>query len=861
MTTLVKQTQDMADKLSGGITGDYDVPQQLANDAATLRYAIMRLEDIDSWYAMKALQWAHAHLRDITMDDGRVAVSQVPGLSDRMSADMRAVMSSLADHYRVTIENAAYSTPPDNPANGSGGPGPTDSSGYGDSGDPVPYPDMGSGGGGYLPDFGSSGPDNPTSYPDVGSAGDGGNLPDFGSSGPGSAVPYPGGGDSGAGGGQVPDFAASGSPAPYPGGGSDGAGGNLPDFGDTGADSPVPYPGGDTGAVGGLPGLGGDGPGGVDGGLPSDYPGVQDYQGNPSLGNGGSLPGDGLPGDGTLDPTMDAALNPGGTAPVTGDMPGPVPYPGLSLGTGTGGGKTGASEDTGKGLSPYPDSADDFGTGSVGSPGSVDLPGYSGPSEASGYPGSDLPALNTTGTAAPNLGEQFQPYPDTSLASDPAGQIAGSPGTLGSSMPMMPMGGMGSGAGGAGAGGSDVPSSDASGLLQGSAQPWLGDTSLGGAGGLPDGTASGGPGLDLPNPQSVGNGLGGLGGLDGLDTLAFAADTPAQGVGGPGTVGSSMPMMPMGGMGSGAGGAGAGGSDVPSSDASGLLQGSAQPWLGDTSLGGAGGLPDGTAPGGPGLDLPGPQSSHDLLGGDTSVAGSGGLSGGLSGAPTSGAPGLDLPGGPSSPAGPDGLVGLDGSAADGGTPAQGPGATAASTPMMPMGGMGGMGGGTATATGPRPTRPDSWPATASRGRSPRCGTASMPAPRRARRRGRGACGCPAATPRPWPDPRPDPRPDPLLGRMTPAPRPPPRRPACPPARMPPVTPHRRPTSPRPPCWRGCPSWRPARGAPRPVPGRARPAARTTAAASGPRRGRTRSGKPPRLRAPVRRTPRQRMMPP
>ncbi|CAM5608479.1 hypothetical protein SGRIM119S_03405 [Streptomyces griseorubiginosus] len=466
MKTLAKQTQDMADTLCDS-TGDYNIPQQLADNAAHLQGAIDKLNDIDYWYAQQALEWGRRNNVNLVMPNGRVAVSQAhttPKLTDLLTRDMQAVLNTLADNYKVSTNNVGYSTPPTNPVNSPGGPGPTDSGGTSGYGGPDPYPDLGSDfGGGNLPDFGSSGPDSPAPYPDMGSGGDGGNVPDFGSSGPDSSALYPdmGSGGGGSGGGNLPDLAASGGPAPYPGGGSDGAGGNLPDFGDTGAASPVPYPGGDTGAVGG-----------------------------------------------TLDPSMDAALNPGGTGPVTGDMPGPVPYPNLSLGTGAGGGKTGASEDSSKVLSPYPDSADDFGTGSVGSPGSVDLPGDSGPSEASGYSGSDLPALNTSGIATPDLGEQFQPYPETSLASDTVGQGVGSPGTVGSSMPMMPMGGMGSGAGGAGAGGSDVPPSDASGLLQGSAEPWQGNTSLGGVGSLPDGTVSGGPGLDLPGRAVLPDGSG-----------------------------------------------------------------------------------------------------------------------------------------------------------------------------------------------------------------------------------------------------------------------------------------------------------------------------------------------------------------
>jgi hypothetical protein len=158
MKTLAKQTQDMADTLSGGNTGDYDVPQQLADNAAHLKGAIDKLNDIDVWYAQQALKEAAAEGKDIVMDDRRVAVSQTPDIPPLLDRDMRAVLNTLADNYRVDTDNVAYSTSPTNPANGSGGPDPT---AYG-----APGSTGGTGGtGGYEP---------PVSYPDMGSGADGG---------------------------------------------------------------------------------------------------------------------------------------------------------------------------------------------------------------------------------------------------------------------------------------------------------------------------------------------------------------------------------------------------------------------------------------------------------------------------------------------------------------------------------------------------------------------------------------------------------------------------------------------------------------------------------------------------------------
>ncbi|CAM5608428.1 hypothetical protein [Streptomyces griseorubiginosus] len=167
MKTLAKQTQDMADTLCDS-TGDYNIPQQLADNAAHLQGAIDKLNDIDYWYAQQALKEAAAEGKDIVMDDGRVAVSLTPDIPPLLDRDMRAVLNTLADNYKVSTNNVGYSTPPTNPVDGSGGPSSTADGGAGDAGSyepPVSYSDMGSGGGGGASSGSTYPPGSGSTYP------------------------------------------------------------------------------------------------------------------------------------------------------------------------------------------------------------------------------------------------------------------------------------------------------------------------------------------------------------------------------------------------------------------------------------------------------------------------------------------------------------------------------------------------------------------------------------------------------------------------------------------------------------------------------------------------------------------------
>lgn len=136
-------------------------------------------------------------------------------------------------------------------------------------------------------------------------------------------------------------------------------------------------------------------------------------------------------------------------------------------------------------------------------------------------------------------------------------------------MPFMPgMGGMG-GAPGSGAGAGER--SDASGLLDPSGEPWAGEHSVGnGEPGSGLGAAPGGEGLNLPHAAEFGVAPD-IGAASALSSAAMGGATSGSGLGG-------MPFMP--GMGAGPGAAN-GNVSGERSDASGLLESSAEPWTGD----------------------------------------------------------------------------------------------------------------------------------------------------------------------------------------------------------------------------------------------------------------------------------------
>ncbi|MFJ9907452.1 hypothetical protein ACIRVK_31965 [Streptomyces sp. NPDC101152] len=538
MTSLSKQVTDMANTLSGGITGDNNVPQQLANNAQHLREAISKLDDIDVWYANQALKIDPS----LKMSNGRVEVHKLPQVVNMMTNDMRQVLTTLAGHYKVTQDSVAQPNMPKNPTNGN-------PSSY----DPS-YTGPNSYNGYPPPNYNVNDPysnDN-SKY----------NSPNYNPSDPYSSnnSKY-----------QAPNY-QSGAPTPYGGGGT-------PSYNDPSLNANGPNAGG------GIPSYNSNSPNDVGGpqqsGAKTD-PNVQPYNAptDPSgAGSLGSTPGNSpldqnaaqYPGDtstgqsgagtGTLNPAMDAALNPGSSNGATDNAAAVAPYPNVGSTADSPAGSTADPKLSQKKASPY------SGGLNLDSPGLGDS-GQNSPANAdvAAYPGGSMPKVDTSGTSAPG---SLSGSPDTGLGSNspalsnsaletgaPAPSVSGYPGGSalgGDSMPYMPMGGMGSG--GAGGGGSQGSPSGASGLLGGDAAPWRGSPSLSAApGDVTGGAGQGGPGLSLPQDQLAANGV------------SPSQASPAE---------SGMPMMPMGGMGAGAGN---GEREHQRSDASGLLSGTSEPW-------------------------------------------------------------------------------------------------------------------------------------------------------------------------------------------------------------------------------------------------------------------------------------------
>ncbi|MEU9348162.1 WXG100 family type VII secretion target, partial [Streptomyces sp. NPDC048278] len=111
MQQLSKDVTGMTNALSGGSTGDLNVPQQLANNAQHLREAMAKLQDIDNWYARQALEVDPS----AQMDDGRVMVSKIKQIPTMMGNDMRQVLITLAQHYKLTQDNVQLPNQPANP--------------------------------------------------------------------------------------------------------------------------------------------------------------------------------------------------------------------------------------------------------------------------------------------------------------------------------------------------------------------------------------------------------------------------------------------------------------------------------------------------------------------------------------------------------------------------------------------------------------------------------------------------------------------------------------------------------------------------------------------------------------------------
>ncbi|MGW2637361.1 hypothetical protein, partial [Streptomyces sp. NPDC001348] len=118
---LGRQTLQMADVLSGGVTGDNNVPQQLANNAQHLYEAIAKVKDIDNWYAKEAARIDP----DLVMSNGLVRVSANEKIVKMMTDDMRQVLVALAKHYKINKDSISQPTSPSNPATTGGTPATT----------------------------------------------------------------------------------------------------------------------------------------------------------------------------------------------------------------------------------------------------------------------------------------------------------------------------------------------------------------------------------------------------------------------------------------------------------------------------------------------------------------------------------------------------------------------------------------------------------------------------------------------------------------------------------------------------------------------------------------------------------------
>uniref|UniRef100_A8LV97 Uncharacterized protein n=1 Tax=Salinispora arenicola (strain CNS-205) TaxID=391037 RepID=A8LV97_SALAI len=325
--------------------------------------------------------------------------------------------------------------------------------------------------------------------------------------------------------------------------------------------------------LGGMPGL--DDPSGGAGGGAGDQVVPPIVPPLPGLGNGSGGPGD----TGSSNPQapsvpgIDAGEGLGVPPPTGVFTPAPVPRPGSGSGGGGGGGTPSI---------PPPPSAGDLVDGDQddwtgGAAGDVPLPNPPGDTTMPGAD-SDVPLP----TAPPLGADSDVPLPTAPpLGAGGTGDAPTAPMVPG--MPMMPGAGGVPGAGGAG--GPEKP--DANGLIEGPPDDWQPPAFTGvDIPGAPDGTSPGGAGLDDTTP--------GAGLNDTTPPTTNDTTTPTV----PGA-----PMMPgMPGPGGTPGAAsGPGGPEKP--DANGLIEGPPDDWQPPAFTGvDIPGAPDGTSPGGAGLD-------------------------------------------------------------------------------------------------------------------------------------------------------------------------------------------------------------------------------------------------------------------
>ncbi|MEU8718382.1 hypothetical protein AB0C83_40995, partial [Streptomyces sp. NPDC048663] len=392
MTGLSTQVQHMSDTLSGGVTGDYNVPQQLADNAQHLREAKSKINDINAWYAQQALA-INPHL---LMSNGLVRVSANKKIVEMMGNDMRQVLVALSHHYQVTKDSVSQPTSPSNPANSPYGEMPYYGQAmpyYGDGmpnyGDGMPY------NGGGTSDYGGTSPlgvGDPTAYPDTDLT-SGAGAPDV--SGP-----------------TASDFSPTATDLGEPGSTSGGPGLRNATV------SPAPFDSSDLGS--GAP---------LDNG-PDASPSA--FDSDPSLAGDPAN----MPSTGKLDPIMDAALNPNVQDAGTGSpMPAVAPFAGL--GAGSNASKTGSTSGKSPTLDVPSAFPEDLGLDTPGASGLGPVTA-TGPADFAGFPGTSSPGLKTRGAAAPGTEVGSVPdisgLPSTGLSTDAPGlggaaDVAGFPST------------------------------------------------------------------------------------------------------------------------------------------------------------------------------------------------------------------------------------------------------------------------------------------------------------------------------------------------------------------------------------------------------------------------------------------------
>ncbi|WP_037363170.1 WXG100 family type VII secretion target [Amycolatopsis orientalis] len=566
MTALGNKFSDLADRIGDG-GGSNNVPNNLVNSAAYLKWAQDTIRYIDSYYASQVLaQGSKYHL-----SDGRAYISQFPEAVEMMTNDMRKVAGQLAQKYNTVHVNEGKTTPPPTPGGGDGTTQPPPPP-------PPPPPPVTP-----PPPPPTSPPPPPvTQPPPAPNPPPVSPPPGSGDGTPPPVLPLPPGGANGPGGNDVPPPLKNAVVSPPPG--------DLNGPGDNGAPPPlknalVSPPPGDLNGPGGTP-------------PPLNAASIPP----PPSGAGGnnekspSVKPPAIPGP----PGDSANVKPPRVSPPPGDSAGEnnlkspsIPPPPGASGNNLGGhvdppsipappGSSGGSGHVTPPSIPAPpgSSGGSGGSGHITPPSIPAPPGSSGGSGGSGHvnPASIPAPPGVAGGNLPNNALNPAHLPP-GLNTPPGNQTPG-----GSGIPMMPPGGMGGG------GGLNPPAAerpDSSGLLGNIKKPWLsappdgignpdahGETPplTSAKWAPPPGAGSGvsGNGAGVPGDSGPGA-IKGLGESD-LPKLPDPVGNHEQQVPGAGTP----PMIPPGGMGSGSG------LNPPAAerpDSSGLLGNIKKPWL------------------------------------------------------------------------------------------------------------------------------------------------------------------------------------------------------------------------------------------------------------------------------------------